>query len=221
MTATHVEYTPKATTFDGDWFYERVLRPQTSITGVPVRRLTILAGGISGAPCDFYNATRAHNDETARRPVVLRPNDSGDPVAQLTAVQTRFGLSKVDLAKACGVQRQTVYDWYKDKFVPMSENARRLSALFDLAKEAKTRGILALNPRLAIRPLTSGRRLPELLAAETLDREEIHRALAELSGIESTRQLRSARTVRESLDWDEPSSEGQEANLRNNLRERG
>jgi DNA-binding XRE family transcriptional regulator len=218
-----------------DWFADAIA-PQTSVieTSRKTSRIfaaSILAAGMSGsAPdasspdCFLENGSPtsivAQNDSLrSQRLVVLERTP--DPVQQLSTIQTRLGLSKVGLARACRVERQTIYDWYKEKFPPTGDNARRLNTLFRIANKAMKRGLPSLDPRHAGRILSDGKSLPELLSEELLDQMAIARAIEELAQQENLRRSRSARSIRERLGWKEPSEEQQNANLDYNLGQRG
>jgi hypothetical protein len=73
------------------------------------------------------------------------PSSSGEHLllpttaAQLDEIQGFFGLSKSQLAKACRVQRQTIYDWYARRFEAEGRNAQRLHSF---VTEASGGGVL-------------------------------------------------------------------------------
>jgi len=80
-------------------------------------------------------------------------------------VQAFFGLSKSLLAKACRVQRQTIYDWYAGNFEAEGENEDRLQQLWRL-----TERLSASVPAMMVqRKRQDGSSLATLLAAEQLD----------------------------------------------------
>jgi len=220
----------------GDWFAEAIA-PQTCTVERPRFKLSplarigsgvVFAVGISGpiqdpplpdlSPCHGSSTVFASQDGI--RTGIIEHVSLPDPVQQLSTVQTRLGLTKVGLARACRVERQTIYDWYKEKSPPTGDNARRLNALFRIADTAIKSGLPTLDPRLSGRILTDGQTLPELLSAEVLDQTAINQAINELAQQENTKRARSARSIRERLGWKEPSQEQQNANLDYNLGQR-
>jgi hypothetical protein len=232
---TYTADTPDPT---GDWFHS-IIAPETVTVERTVRNnrmggclalASVLATGIGVQSDDprMKDVDLANGSSTVLLvPIEYTPPRGisenltiPDPVHQLSTIQTRLGLTKVGLANACLVKRQTIYDWYKEKFPPMGDNARRLNTLFRIADTAARRGFPTLNPRFSGRPISTGQTLPELLAAKILDQDEITRAIEELAQLETSRQHRSARSIRERLGWKEPSEEQQTANLDHNLRHR-
>ena len=49
------------------------------------------------------------------------------------SLRTRMGLTQEELARRAGVSRQTVVKWESGDAIPDLDNARRLSAIFDVS----------------------------------------------------------------------------------------
>lgn len=142
-------------------------------------------------------------------------------VDHLAIVQTRLGLSKVQLAKICGVERQTIYDWINEKHLPSAENSRRIYDLYSLAKSSILRGLPTVNPKTVERPLQTGATLLDLLVAESLDAKAVNAALGELAEQERARTARSASFLRDRQGWKPLSEQEKSANLEYNLTQLG
>ncbi len=119
---------------------------------------------------------------TYRRPppITTAPNTA----EKLAAIQGRFGLNKTQLAQVCQVQRQTIYDWYGERFEAEDKNAERLGELYLLARELAT----SLSTKLSERPLVSGKTLLALLSARSLKQTDIMAAISELRAIADRRK---------------------------------
>lgn len=92
---------------------------------------------------------------------------------QLTRLQTFFALSKTQLAQVCGVQRQTIYDWFAGNFEAEGNNARRVAQLFGIAREMKAGGAQPLSARDLARALSDGTTILSLLAAADASPERV------------------------------------------------
>jgi DNA-binding XRE family transcriptional regulator len=136
---------------------------------------------------------------------------------QLATVQTVFGLSKTQLAQVCGVQRQTVYDWYAGNFQAEGNNERRLARLFDIAEKLQAAGRRPLSARVVTRALGSGNSLLALLTDEDADRDEIGAVVAQLEEATAAMRSRGASATRDRLGWKATSTESAEENLESNL----
>ena len=55
--------------------------------------------------------------------------------SQITFIRNQLDLRISDLAKICGVQRQTVYGWTNSEYFPEDEKAQRLLQIFKAAKK--------------------------------------------------------------------------------------
>ena len=136
---------------------------------------------------------------------------------QLALVQQMFALNKTQLAEACLVQRQTIYDWYAAKFEAEGDNARRLGTLYRLARSFKERGHPPLAPKAAERQLENDGSLLDLLRASHVDAQRIRHAAVQLRAVMPPPTATSAREQRERLGW-RPRSEQQRADqLASNL----
>jgi len=136
---------------------------------------------------------------------------------QLAFVQQMYALNKTQLAEACLVQRQTIYDWYAARFEAEGENARRLGALYRLARSLKERGHPPLAPKAVERQLEDDGCVLDLLRAPHIDPERIRHAAAQLRAVMPPPNATSAREQRERLGW-RPRSEQQRADrLASNL----
>jgi transcriptional regulator with XRE-family HTH domain len=136
---------------------------------------------------------------------------------RLAAVQTLFGLSKTQLARVCGVSRQTVYDWYAGNFEAEGANAQRLAHLYDIAEKLQLAGCRPLSARNVLRALASGNTLLEMLASDVVDRDEVGAVVAQLERATLSQRSRGAAAIRERLGWPPTSKESAEAILEANL----
>jgi len=133
---------------------------------------------------------------------------------KLAAIQGRFGLNKTQLAQVCQVQRQTIYDWYAERFEAEDKNAERLAELYSLARESATAA--SLSTRLSERRLVSGKTLFTLLSARSLKRTDIMAAVSELRAIADRRKPTLAER-RTALGFSERSAEERRALLATTL----
>jgi hypothetical protein len=136
---------------------------------------------------------------------------------QLGMVQAFFGLSKSLLAKACRVQRQTIYDWYAGNFEAEDENAERLLRLFELTEELRGSGLTPLSASVAQRRRDDGSGLASLLTAEQIDRAAILRLCDQLGKATVQRRDRGAAALRRRLGWAEPDEQSRAETLAANL----
>lgn len=107
---------------------------------------------------------------------------------KLAHIQARFGLNKTQLAQACQVQRQTIYDWYAGRFEAEGKNAQRLDELYKLALSLEQSSPTPIPSKLTEKALANSKSLSELLAARTLREAEIRSAVSELMAIASSRR---------------------------------
>lgn len=136
---------------------------------------------------------------------------------QLALVQTFFSLSKTQLASVCGVQRQTVYDWYARSFEAAGDNARRLAKIFKIVQRLQTAEPSPLSARLLKRPLESGASLLVMLSAPDLHADEIASVVTQLQAANETMRSRGAAGIRARLGWPARSQEAGQKNLEANL----
>lgn len=136
---------------------------------------------------------------------------------QLAVIQSFFGLSKTQLAKACKVQRQTVYDWYAGKFEAEGANARRLAELFAIARGLEEGGRRPLSAKLVRRALASGLTLLDLLTAEVIDADKVVRVFSALDAQNAQRRAKGAVALRERLGWARPTTQSENESLEDNL----
>src|SRR5690606_26948214 len=108
---------------------------------------------------------------------------------QLGRVQAFFGLSKSLLAKACRVQRQTIYDWYAGNFAAEGENAERLQQLWRLTERLSAKGLESVPSIMIQRKRQDGSTLASLLAAEQLDEAAVERSEEHTSELQSRENL--------------------------------
>lgn len=138
---------------------------------------------------------------------------------QLAAVQGFFGLAKTQLAAVCGVQRQTIYDWYGGKFAAERGNAKRLLELNQFVERLKAEGHASLSARLVSRLPSSGRGLLELLTKQDIDEREIGAVVAELAAFGERQRTRGAAAIQKRLGWPERPSESTAETLEANLQD--
>lgn len=202
-----------------------------STTPKQVRRvllLTMTAGMSTSALVDDLEQLRfsalPQSSTTLSSPPSLRPvrmgqatNPLRNTAEQLRDVQECFGLNKTQLARACKVQRQTVYDWFARKFEAEDSNAQRLAELTKVASDLMAEGALSLNARAASRTLSSGETLMELLEADRLDRLKLRSAHAALSAPARRPSAPGARDLRNRFGWSAPTEERTRDILRSNL----
>lgn len=132
---------------------------------------------------------------------------------QLTRLQSFFALSKTQLAQVCGVQRQTIYDWFAGNFEAEGNNARRVAQLFGIAREMKAGGAQPLSARDLARALSDGTTILSLLAAADASPERVGAVVEQLEKARSG----TAAAARERLGWKSISDEGAARNLDINL----
>jgi DNA-binding XRE family transcriptional regulator len=134
---------------------------------------------------------------------------------QLAAIQSTFGLNKSQLAAACAVTRQTIYDWYAGNFEPEGTNAERVSALYRLARMIRRSGFQPVPSKATDRPLPNGKSLFDLLSDHELDARQIHGGVAQLQS--RTVPAESALDVRKRLGWAATTDEQRQDQLESNL----
>lgn len=136
---------------------------------------------------------------------------------QLAAIQGFFALTKTQLATVCGVQRQTIYDWYAEKFEAEAENAKRLTRLYLLVEHLKAKGLSAISGRESVRPLSTGETLIDLLADEGRDARQLSALIQQLNQNDVGVRARGAAAIRQRLGWSPPTEEETKATLEGNL----
>lgn len=153
----------------------------------------------------------------------LRPLVAGARAAVSTPERIRdtlryLGVAKTQLADACRVSRQTLYDWLEGRFEPEAGNAERLEAIHSLAIVARDAGA-PLSAKLVQRQLTSGRTFAEMLADERPSYEELRGVVSALASSTAARKGQSAQAVLERLGGKMPPRDDQDATLDENLRD--
>src|SRR5690606_9698811 len=144
------------------------------------------------------------------RPRRAPPEILPTTAVQLAAVQGFFGLAKTQLAAVCGVQRQTIYDWYAEKFQAEGAHARRVGQLYKLVTRLTNVGLDALSGRVATRHLMTGKTLLDALREEQIDEREVMALVAELGRAGDQQKLRGAAAARERLGWVQQSRQAAE-----------
>lgn len=136
---------------------------------------------------------------------------------QLTLLQGFFALSKTQLAQVCGVQRQTIYDWFAGNFEAEGNNARRVAQLFGIAKDLRAAGVRSLSARDLTRILSDGTTILNLLGADRVSPDVVRAVLAQLQEGGYATHVTTAAATRERLGWQPASDESAERNLEANL----
>lgn len=136
---------------------------------------------------------------------------------QLGRVQAFFGLSKSLLAKACRVQRQTIYDWYAGNFEAESENAERLQQLWRITERLSARGLASVPSVMVQRKRHDGSSLAALLAREQLAEAAVERLCHQLVATTMERRERGAAALRRRLGWKGADDESRADTLTSNL----
>ena len=136
---------------------------------------------------------------------------------QLTLLQSFFAVSKTQLAQICGVQRQTIYDWFAGKFEAEGKNAHRVARLFRIGTEAKASGAAPFAGRDLTRLLADGSTVLNLLASEAVDSHAINAVLTQLRESGQATPLNTAAAQRQRLGWQPISEEAAVQNLNANL----
>jgi len=169
----------------------------------------------------FRDRRAVERRERPRLPVPVNASVLPDPVltasGQLGFVQVRFGISKSQLARACKVERQTIYDWYHGKFVPAGTNGQRLNELFRLALRSQEMGHTPIDPKLVARVPLSGISLPDLLAEDVLNLKLVLDVLGQLSSQQTAVSARGAKQLKARAGVQALADAEGEANLRHNL----
>lgn len=165
----------------------------------------------------FPQSSTLHNEPPDVRPVVAKPVILPATATQLAAIQGFFGLAKTQLALVCGVQRQTIYDWYAGKFEAEEENARRLARLYTLVSRLRESGLASLPGRLASRALNTGKTLLDVLGENEIDERELTALVAQLGQAGKQQRARGAAAVRERLGWSAQSREAADRTREDNL----
>ncbi len=155
---------------------------------------------------------KLRNSKNARNHHVMPPT-----AEQLAAVQTAFGLSKTQLARVCGVQRQTIYDWYAGNFEAQGNNARRLATLHGMAERFRIEGLRALSSREVSRALSPGRTLLELLSEAEVDGTAVGTIVPQLDEMTVAARCRGAAAARERLGWAPVPKRSADETLESNL----
>lgn len=136
---------------------------------------------------------------------------------QLGRVQAFFGLSKSLLAKACRVQRQTIYDWYAGNFEAEGENAERLQQLWRLTERLRANGLESVPSAMVQRKRHDGSSLAALLVAGQLDESAVERLCHQLGAATTQRRERGAAALRRRLGWKDADDESRAEALTSNL----
>lgn len=157
------------------------------------------------------SSTNRDYDFTIRHAVQPLPS-TGE---QLAAIQSTFALNKSQLATACGVKRQTIYDWYAGNFQAEGGNADRLATLYRLVMTIRQSGLKPLPSKAAERRLPDGASLLDLLSQEDMNSQRLVAAVGLLQSPAASGE--SAREQRKRLGWQPLTEEQRDANLQSNL----
>jgi hypothetical protein len=131
---------------------------------------------------------------------------------KLAHIQARFGLNKTQLAQACQVQRQTIYDWYAARFKAEGKNAQRLDELYRISLTTAQGFPMSVPSKLSDKALGNNKSLSTLLSVRTLKEAEIRFAVAELMILASNRKPSLAQR-RAALGLASPSTSERRENL--------
>jgi DNA-binding XRE family transcriptional regulator len=152
------------------------------------------------------------NDDFTVRPSVQQLPSTAE---KLAAIQSTFGLNKSQLATACSVKRQTIYDWYAGNFEAEGSNADRLAALYRLVTTIRRSGLQPVSSKSADKSLANGESLLELLGKDDVSHPQVLAAVQQLQS--HTVPTESARDQRERLGWEPLMEEQRESQLQSNL----
>ena len=152
--------------------------------------------------------------------VAYRPPPPVIPARQtaekLAYVQSRFGLNKTQLAEACQVRRQTIYDWYAGNFEAEGKNAHRLNELYRIALSIERDFPRPVPAKLSAKTLANRKSLAALLSTRAPKQVAIRSAVGELMNVASSRRPSLAQR-RAALGVSSPSSSERRKNLSENL----
>jgi hypothetical protein len=164
----------------------------------------------SSQSAPFRNAGTGRRDE---RRLFALPSFAD----QLADVQVWLGLNKVQLARACRVERQTIYDWFARAYEPVGANADRVAQLYRLAAHVRERGSRPLRPNVAEKPLSEGVSLLATILAPFIDLDRARAATDALIDAVRNEPLRTGDALRARLGWKPLSEEQKQQNLDHNL----
>lgn len=167
-------------------------------------------------PADSSRSAAAFG-AAAHRQDPVRPRALPSFADQLADVQVWLGLNKVQLARACRVERQTIYDWFARHYEPVGNNAQRVTQLYRLSVHIRERGCQPLRANVAERPLASGVSLLPTLLEPTLDLARAITVVDALIDAVGNEPPRTGDALRARLGWKPISEEQRQQNLDYNL----
>jgi DNA-binding XRE family transcriptional regulator len=152
-------------------------------------------------------------------PDLRRPAKLAAPIPtneRIRDVLRYLALTKTQLKDICGVSRQTLYDWLDGKFEPDVDNAARLLELHKVALVVPQRDRKPLRAAVLSQRILGEETLLDLLRKPRLDIDVLQDAIAMLA--EQSRQLedRSAKSLRERLEFSPIKRESQDQALADN-----
>jgi hypothetical protein len=169
----------------------------------------------------FPQSSGLHSDppeaELILRGHIQEPSLLPTTAEQLGRVQAFFGLSKSLLAKACGVQRQTIYDWYAGNFEAEGGNAERLQRLWRLTERLSASGVASVPSTMIQRKRHDGSSLAALLTEQQLDDSAVERLCHQLLATTMERRERGAAALRRRLGWKDADETSRAETLSSNL----
>lgn len=151
------------------------------------------------------------------RQLDARPRALPAFVDQLTEAQVWLGLNKVQLARSCRVERQTIYDWFARAYEPVGINAQRVTQLYRLATHIRERGSRPLRANVAERQMGNGISLLAQLVEPVLDLAQAIATVDALIDAVGTEPLRTGEALRARLGWKPLSEEQRQQNLDHTL----
>jgi len=143
--------------------YERISARNAWYVGVMFVSGT---GGMS--PGIAYRTRKCQDGVTGGLPTVPRPY----PDDAIATIRATLGLQMKELARALGVERQTVYTWIRKENSPHESNRKRLYAIYGIAK--KWGKMSSRVPKDAIHAATeNSKSVFDLLCEDRIDADEV------------------------------------------------
>jgi hypothetical protein len=146
------------------------------------------------------------------RPLTLPPFPD-----QLAEVQVWLGVNKVQLARICRVERQTIYDWFAKNYEPIGANAHRVAQLYRLAVHIRDRAGRPLDTGVPERQLADGSSLLTRLTESTIDLPQALEVTNALLGGADNSPSRTGDALRDRLGWKPIDETQRRDNLKYNL----
>ncbi|UFP94872.1 helix-turn-helix domain-containing protein [Gloeobacter morelensis] len=131
--------------------------------------------------------------KAAANPAIASPAD------KIATVRAALSLNIKELAAILRVQRPTVYSWIEGEAEPQTENARRLNALFELARSWSGLAAQPLGEDVRRPHFQEGRSFAELLSEGDLNDPSLREKLRELEAAQRARTTRKKKSLRETL----------------------